>query len=45
MAMVNYPYPTNFTSSLPAWPIQAGCDAAAAVTPTINETLVVDDSV
>jgi len=25
MAMVNYPYPTNFINSLPAWPQQYAC--------------------
>lgn len=33
MAMVNYPYETNFTANLPAWPISEACKASAAVTP------------
>jgi len=26
MAMVNYPYPTNFINNLPAWPQQYACE-------------------
>lgn len=32
MAMVNYPYETNFVNPLPAWPIKAACDAAKNTT-------------
>lgn len=28
MAMVNYPYPTSFVEPMPAWPVNASCDAA-----------------
>jgi len=38
MAMVNYPYPTTFINTLPAWPIAEACYAAGNYTaPTINE--------
>ena len=33
MAIVNYPYATNFVNPLPAWPIQESCKAASMVTP------------
>ena len=36
MAMVNYPYATNFTANIPANPVKAACAAAAAFTPTEN---------
>ena len=31
MAMVNYPYATNFVKSLPAWPVEQACINAASV--------------
>lgn len=33
MAMVNYPYPTDFVGSLPAWPVNYSCEQADAVKP------------
>jgi len=39
MAMVNYPYATNFTANIPANPVKAACAAAAAVTPSDPENL------
>jgi hypothetical protein len=28
MAMVDYPYPTQFVADLPAWPVNYACDQA-----------------
>jgi lysosomal Pro-X carboxypeptidase len=33
MAMVNYPYPTSFINPMPAWPVDAACEAAIKVNP------------
>jgi len=27
MAMMNYPYESNFIKNLPAWPVQAACSS------------------
>ena len=38
MAMVNYPYATNFVNQLPAWPMTEACYAANNVTaPTYTD--------
>jgi len=34
MAMVNYPYETNFIGKLPAWPVLESCKRAAGVSIT-----------
>jgi len=34
MAMVNYPYETSFILPMPAWPVNASCDAVTLVNPT-----------
>lgn len=33
MAMVNYPYPTNFVNDMPAWPVDVSCKRATAIKP------------
>ena len=32
MAMVDYPYPTNFIANLPAWPVNYACNQAKIAT-------------
>ena len=32
MAMVNYPYETSFIFPMPAWPVNASCEAALSQT-------------
>ena len=39
MAMVNYPYATNFTADIPAWPLMEACNRA--ITPPASQN---DDS-
>lgn len=34
MAMVNYPYPTNFVNPLPAWPIKNMCKQVTTIPPS-----------
>ena len=40
-AMVNYPYPTEFVGHLPAWPVNASCDAALKVNPVTDSDYVI----
>jgi hypothetical protein len=34
MAMLNYPYPTNFLKKLPGWPANSSCIPLNSVNPT-----------
>ena len=38
MAMLNYPYPTNFLKNIPAWPANSSCLPLDLVTPTSNDS-------
>lgn len=37
MAMLNYPYPTNFLKNLPAWPANSSCLPLEKVTPKSSD--------
>lgn len=39
--MVNYPYPTDFITNLPGWPVNESCDAAILVNPSSDESFVI----
>jgi len=39
MAMTDYPYPASFLEPMPAWPVNASCDAFVNVTPASNATI------
>ena len=39
MAMTDYPYPASFLEPMPAWPVNASCEAFADVAPMTNTTL------
>lgn len=45
MAMVNYPYATDFINPLPAWPISEACKAAASYNPPSRDDPPVDPSI
>lgn len=38
MAMLNYPYPTNFLKNLPAWPANSSCIPLDSVSVSSNDT-------
>jgi len=38
--MVNYPYATSFIFAMPAWPVNASCDAALALAPSADQDYV-----
>ena len=40
MAMVNYPYPTNFLADLPAWPVNYTCNRILNKSPVDDDALL-----
>ena len=42
MAMINYPYPTSFLKSVPAWPANSSCVPLDSVTPSSSDADLFD---
>jgi hypothetical protein len=38
MAMTDYPYPASFLEPMPAWPVNASCNAFADVAPLSKDS-------